>query len=79
VQELQTAALAFGGNGATGATATEEYNGTLGQQVLSLIQQEIYSRSRTQTAALAFGGQVFHLQYRATEEYDGLLGQQQIL
>jgi hypothetical protein len=68
---IQTAALAFGGQPATGAT--EEYDGTswaTSPGSLNTARNEL-TGCGTQTAGLAFGGNVPPVT-GATEEYDGI-------
>jgi hypothetical protein len=71
-QELQTAALGFGGTTPPTTAATEEYNGTSWATVNSLnaaVNQN--AGAGTQTAGLSFGGEPGSGVTAATEEWNG--------
>jgi hypothetical protein len=72
VQELQTAALAFGGTDTAATGATEEYNGSTWTSNPTGLNtaRDTLGGCGTQTAALAFGGNV-PPETGATEEYNG--------
>jgi hypothetical protein len=75
----QTAGLAFGGNNRWTSGATEEYDGTVGQQILGPLNTARYALAGagTQTAALAFGGYIHQPIQEQQKNMMVLLGQQE--